>query len=92
MSANLYVIEDYENETTFRPKKTKPIQSQFPKGQNKQKIACRKIRPHPNRFISEIPVDNTRQVLDNSLSVLQDSTVLVLLRRRKNRPTQRFGG
>jgi len=24
MSANLYVIEDYENETTLRPKKTNP--------------------------------------------------------------------
>ncbi len=24
MSANLYVIEDYENETAFRPKKTNP--------------------------------------------------------------------
>ncbi len=29
MSANLYVIEDYENETTLRPKKTNPIQTQF---------------------------------------------------------------
>ncbi len=28
MSANLYVIEDYENETAFRPKKTNPIQTQ----------------------------------------------------------------
>jgi len=24
MNANLYVIEDYENETAFRPKKTNP--------------------------------------------------------------------
>ncbi len=24
MSVNLYVIEDYENETAFRPKKTNP--------------------------------------------------------------------
>jgi len=29
MSANLYVIEDYENETAFRPEKTNPIQTQF---------------------------------------------------------------
>jgi len=28
MSANLYFIEDYESETTFRPKKTNPIQTQ----------------------------------------------------------------
>ncbi len=27
MSANVYIIEDYENETAFRPKKTNPIQS-----------------------------------------------------------------
>ena len=24
MNANLYIIEDYENETTFRPQKNKP--------------------------------------------------------------------
>jgi hypothetical protein len=35
MSANVYVIEDYENETAFRPQKNKPKQSQFPKGQNR---------------------------------------------------------
>ena len=47
MNANLYVIEDYENETTFRPQKNKPNQSQFPKVQNELKIACQKIWPHP---------------------------------------------
>ena len=59
---------------------SKPIS---PKGQNELKIACQKIWPHPNRFISEIPMDNTRQVLDNSLSFLQDSIVVVLPGRRK---------
>ncbi len=29
MNVNLYVIEDYENETALRPKKTNPIQTQF---------------------------------------------------------------
>jgi len=29
MSANLYVIEDYENETAFRPKKTNPNKPNF---------------------------------------------------------------
>jgi len=29
MNVNLYVIEDYENETAFRPKKNKPKQTQF---------------------------------------------------------------
>ena len=48
MNVNIYFIEDYENETAFRPKKTNPKQSQFPKGQNERKIAYRKIRPHPD--------------------------------------------
>jgi len=60
MNLNVYVIEDYENDTAFRPKKTNPKQTQFkpnlvrlrriPKGQNELKIACRKIRPHPSTF------------------------------------------
>ncbi len=29
MNVNLYVIEDYENETAFRPKKTNPIKPNF---------------------------------------------------------------
>ena len=28
MNVNLYIIEDYENETAFRPKKNKAKQSQ----------------------------------------------------------------
>jgi len=60
MNANVYVIEDYENETAFRLQKNKPNQSQFPKGQNERKIACRKIRPHPNQ---------TTQVLSLTLSL-----------------------
>jgi len=40
MNVNLYVIEDYENETAFRPKKTNPIKANFFKGQNELKIAC----------------------------------------------------
>ena len=35
MSVNLYILKDYENETAFRPKKTNPIQTQSPKGQNR---------------------------------------------------------
>jgi len=35
MNANVYIIEDYENETTFRPKKTNPKQTQSPKDQNR---------------------------------------------------------
>jgi len=29
MNANVYIIEDYENETVFRPQKNKPKQTQF---------------------------------------------------------------
>ncbi len=32
MNANVYVIEDYENETTFRPKKTNPNKPNFKRG------------------------------------------------------------
>ncbi len=42
MNANVYVIEDYENETTFRPQKNKPNSNPI---SSKAKIACRKIRP-----------------------------------------------
>ncbi len=50
MNVNLYIIEDYENETAFRPKKTNPNKPNFFKGQNKLNIACQKIRPHPREF------------------------------------------
>ncbi len=35
MNVNLYVIEDYENETAFRPKKTNPNKANFFKAQNR---------------------------------------------------------
>ncbi len=57
MNVNLYVIEDYENETTFRPKKTNPNKANFFKGQNEQQIACRKIRPHPKKLRFGIKLD-----------------------------------
>ncbi len=50
MSANLYVIGDYENETAFRPKKTNPNKPNLVRRRriaNEQKIAFQKIRPHP---------------------------------------------
>jgi hypothetical protein len=56
MNANVYVIEDYENETAFRPKKTNPIKPnlvlrrRIPIGQNELKIACQKIWPHPSKL------------------------------------------
>jgi hypothetical protein len=34
MNVNLYVIEDYENETAFRPKKTNPNKPNFKPGEN----------------------------------------------------------
>ena len=34
MNVNLYFIEDYENETAYRPKKTNPNKANLFKGQN----------------------------------------------------------
>ncbi len=50
MNVNLYVIEDYENVTALRPKKTNPNKANFFKGQNELKTVCRKIWPHPSTF------------------------------------------
>jgi hypothetical protein len=47
MNVNAFLQKDYENETAVRPQKNKPNQSQFPKVQNKLKIACQKIWPQP---------------------------------------------
>ncbi len=52
MNVNVYVIEDYENSTAFRPKKTNPIKAcpersrmgQFTKGQNE-------LRAYPNNRV-----------------------------------------
>jgi len=39
MNVNLYVIEDYENETALRPKKTNPIKPNFkPPGNEPKKL------------------------------------------------------
>ncbi len=50
MNANVYIKEDNENETAFRPKKTNPNKANFFKGQNELKTVCRKIWPHPSTF------------------------------------------
>ena len=47
MNVNAFLQKDYENKTDLRPQKNKANQTQFTKGQNELKIACRKIRPHP---------------------------------------------
>jgi len=56
MIANLYFIEDYENETAFRPKKTNPKQSQNKPNFRKAKMNVKSLagksghtkeRPHP---------------------------------------------
>ncbi len=65
MNVNAFLQKDYENKPPSLPKKQSqsklvlsaacPERSQmvrmgqFPKGQNKFKIACRKIRPHPKK-------------------------------------------
>jgi len=35
MNVNAFLQKDYENEPPSGPKKTNPIQTQFPKGQNR---------------------------------------------------------
>ncbi len=48
MNVNLYVIEDYENETALRPKKTNPIQTQFPSRNAKNALStCLPKAPLP---------------------------------------------
>ena len=42
MSANVYVIEDYENETAFRPKKTNPNKPNFRKAKMNLKSLAKK--------------------------------------------------
>jgi len=42
MNVNLYIIEDYENETTLRPKKTNPIKANFRKSKMNLKSLARK--------------------------------------------------
>jgi len=42
MSANVYVIEDYENETAQRPKKTNPIKPNFRKAKMNLKTLAKK--------------------------------------------------
>ncbi len=48
MNANLYVIEDYENETAFRPQKNKPNQNQFqnatPKEREEKKVSGKLLK------------------------------------------------
>jgi hypothetical protein len=66
ISANVFVRKDYENETSFRLQKNKPKQSQFPKGQNEIKIACRKIWPHPMLLTAEKFLALTAEVEHNS--------------------------
>ncbi len=41
MNANVYVIEDYENDTALRPKKTNPIKANFRK--NECKLLCCRV-------------------------------------------------
>ncbi len=44
MNVNLYVIEDYENETAFRLQKNKPKQTQFQTAEKRTKEDQKKKR------------------------------------------------
>ncbi len=40
MNANVFITKDYENETTLRPQKNKPNQTQFPSRNAKINFCC----------------------------------------------------
>jgi len=42
MNANVYIIEDYENDTALKPKKNKPKQSQFQIGSQMSDVRSQK--------------------------------------------------
>jgi len=50
MNANVYIIEDYENETVFRPKKTNPIKANFRKSKMNLKSLARKSGQNHIRY------------------------------------------
>ncbi len=43
MNVNLYVIEDYQNETAFRPQKTNPIKANFTYPQRGKTEDCKSL-------------------------------------------------
>jgi hypothetical protein len=61
MNLNIYPTMVYSNKSAIRRKQNKPnqtqFQTQFTKGQNELKIACRKIRPHPKKLRFRIKLD-----------------------------------
>ena len=63
MNVNLYVIEDYENETTFRPKKTNPIQTQFL--QSPKSLAGKSGPPEPGTL--DLTKDKWYRVIVNMI-------------------------
>ncbi len=54
MNVNLYVIEDYENKTAFRPKKTNPKQTQFRKAKMNLKSLAKKSGHNRSAEITKI--------------------------------------
>ena len=52
MNANAFSQKDYKNEPPSGSKKTNPNKPNFFKGQNEQKITCRKIWPQPPSMLA----------------------------------------
>ncbi|HUU20162.1 MAG TPA: hypothetical protein VMW72_23640 [Sedimentisphaerales bacterium] len=50
MNVNAFLQKDYENEPPSGSKKTKPKQTQFPKGQNEQKKPEKPANFSPNFY------------------------------------------
>jgi len=57
MNINSFITKDYRKKDDFAVRKSKPNQSQFPKGQNELKIACQKIWPHPKFSFIKAAID-----------------------------------
>ncbi len=49
MNVNLYIIEDYENETAFRPQKTNPNKANFQKAKMNLKSLAKNLATPKNR-------------------------------------------
>jgi hypothetical protein len=70
MNVNIYNTTDYENKSDWTIGQNKPNSNpnkpNFFKGQNEQKIACRKIRPHPTAKHGSFLLALNRNMVNNS--------------------------
>ncbi len=89
MSANLYIIEDYENETAFRTKKTNPIKPNFHKAKmnvnsfitkdykRNDAFAVQKNKPNSNPISSKAKMNKIDRLLTSLAKNLATPGILV---------------